>query len=411
MKAYKNRPASKGPGVSRISRRFHAGSIPQTSEHPGAGKTMHGLRASPSATAQAAWTQVACAGCFAECIRANSIESQLRTTELLLTEEMKKNEEETKKKEDAEMKLQEIKARMKACKNENMQLKANIMALQATLAKARDIDNALQKEPSCTSSLSPSSVPCSVPETPTQVVAVPASPQAYGCPARPTKLTATEFDSLLKAGKIIKLPAIDGASAVTKGGNKSNGGNKKVGGNLSKAVEPSDIIYVEMGDDGLCKYDISEHNKNKIEALNKWVMKIIPAERRSADGPKYELMTWSWFKLLEISSQEEFDSMVKAIIATDKKRPQNKTRKVMRAKVNQPGKKPKVMTKRDKDVNLAGQFLNELGIKYDKRKKCVFLLRFFDVERWNNNAVRLTLEGRTRRPIVQPWMWADKVVH
>ena len=354
-----------------------------------------------------------CTGCWAERIRANGIESQLRTTELLLTQEIKKNDEETKKKEDAEMKLQEINARMKACENENLKLKSNIMALKATLAKARDIDNALQQEPS---SLSPSSVPCSVPETPTpetptQVVAVPASPQAYGFPTRPTKLTATEFDSLLKAGKIIKLPAIDGASAVTKGGNKSNGGNKKVGGNLSKAVDPSHIIYVEMGDDGLCKYDISEHNKNKIEALNKWVMKIIPPERRSADGPKYELMTWSWFELSEISSQEEFDSMVKAIIATDKKRPQNKTRKVMRAKVNQPGKKPKVMTKRDKDVNLAGQFLNELGIKSDKRKKCVFLLRSFDVERWNNNAVRLTLGGRTRSPIVQPWMWADKVVH
>ena len=32
-----------------------------------------------------------CTGCWAERIRANGIESQLRTTELLLTEEIKKN--------------------------------------------------------------------------------------------------------------------------------------------------------------------------------------------------------------------------------------------------------------------------------------------------------------------------------
>ena len=44
--------------------------------------------------------QGACTGCFAECIRANSIESQHCTTKLLLSEEIKKNE-------DAEMKLQE----------------------------------------------------------------------------------------------------------------------------------------------------------------------------------------------------------------------------------------------------------------------------------------------------------------
>ena len=38
--------------------------------------------------------------------------------------------------------------------------------------------------------------------------------------------------------------------------------------------------------------------------------------------------------------------------------------------------------------------------------------KLLDVEPLNDHAVRLTLGvGRTCRHIVQPWMWADKVVH
>ena len=49
-----------------------------------------------------------------------------------------------------------------------------------------------------------------------------------------------------------------------------------------------------------------------------------------------------------------------AIIATDKKRLQNKTRKVMYDE-----------TERDKDVNLAGQLCKEVGVNCDKRKNGV----------------------------------------
>ena len=100
----------------------------------------------------------------------------------------------------------------------------------------------------------------------------------------------------------------------------------------------------------------------------------------------------------------------KSIHIPPSKRPQNKPRKVM---CDVTCDKTESCDKRDKDVNLAGQFFNEVGVKCNKRKKgrkFAGFLRCRAVER-QCCPTHVLGGGHTFRHIGQPWMWADKAVH
>ena len=89
----------------------------------------------------------------------------------------------------------------------------------------------------------------------------------------------------------------------------------------------------------------------------------------------------------------------KSIHIPPSKRPQNKPRKVMCDKTER-------WDKRDKDVNLAGQFFNEVGVKCNKRKKgrkLAGFLRCRAVER-QCCPTHVLGGGHTFRHIGQPWM-------
>ena len=92
------------------------------------------------------------------------------------------------------------------------------------------------------------------------------------------------------------------------------------------------------------------------------------------------------FLQIHVSRQPAPQKKMKNIHIHPSKRPQNKPRKVMCDKTER-------CDKRDKDVNLAGQFFNEVGVKCNKRKKGRKFAGFL-------NAVRLTFLGwRTRSAI------------
>ena len=82
----------------------------------------------------------ACASCFAERTRANDIESKQRFAELLLSQEIEKNDDCDKKLRDANALLEEVRGSLKARDD-------RIQTLEDKLQAANDLITALQMQP------------------------------------------------------------------------------------------------------------------------------------------------------------------------------------------------------------------------------------------------------------------------